>query len=281
MSITPEKIKDIVVNESDFGHEMRVGSILGNRNLGYASSCYEPTTFYPPDHGGTYKDPVTGKPRQFDFRLQVTRGWPTTPKFRIWMAVECKNLNPSHPLVICGRPRTTEESYNVFVVRPDKNTAQLKQHAGRGSYYKPNEFVGKDLLRLKDKAGKLHADNDSEIYDKWAQALASSHELVNQAVNAYTTERFTTFVMPLVVVPDEALWSVDYDAKGQPGDPTKVNQCAFYVGHPLDIGTRFVLTHIHFATCAGLVEMLAGFNANDGRVWDEIFNPMAATNYEP
>ena len=57
MAITSKDIEEVIATEDDFGHEMRVGRLL----RGYFGS----QTL----QGGTYIDPVSGKARQFDFRL--------------------------------------------------------------------------------------------------------------------------------------------------------------------------------------------------------------------
>jgi hypothetical protein len=62
MSIKPEDIQKVVLEEDDFGHEIRVGSILARP----AKPRFEGIDSLTPQHGGTYKDPVTTKTRQFD-----------------------------------------------------------------------------------------------------------------------------------------------------------------------------------------------------------------------
>jgi hypothetical protein len=53
MPRTANEIRDVASREDDFGHEMRVGAIL------------KTAQFANVEHGGTYVDGVTGKPRQF------------------------------------------------------------------------------------------------------------------------------------------------------------------------------------------------------------------------
>src|SRR3954470_1609850 len=88
--ITPQVIRDVAEREDDFGFEMRVGKIIRIGNDGW-------------EHGGTYIDPFGGVPRQFDYRTVFKHEdqW-------IRLAVECKNLSPNIPLVVCGAKRRTE-----------------------------------------------------------------------------------------------------------------------------------------------------------------------------
>src|SRR6266487_5476091 len=64
-----------------------------------------------PFHGGTYKDPITEKSRQYDIRADIQRG-----NRRVQLAVECKSLRPFHPLVVSCTPRAPGESYHEVVV---------------------------------------------------------------------------------------------------------------------------------------------------------------------
>ena len=256
---------------------MRVGKIL--TNLEYPEIVYEQTCVMPPHHGGTYEDQVTGKTRQFDYRCQIVRGRDSSKS--IFLAAECKNLKPDLPLVVCGRPRTSEESYHVFIGRGDDGKSFLRKVDGFNSIYKPDDFVGKNLLRLKKKDNRLCADGDSEIYDKWSQALASSHDLAFGAVYNNPPPKSCAFVLPLVVVPDDSLWTVCYKDDGAlDGDPKQVNQCEFYVDQKLLIGLPFVLTHIHFVTLKGLSHMLSNFVAAGSRTWDTIFSK-ASSDFNP
>src|ERR1035437_3866292 len=233
MPISPSDIKDIVLKEDDFGHEMCVGGILNN--VEYPPVNYARARVMRPRHGVTYTDQVTGKTRQFDYRCQIVKGYDRSKN--IFLAAECKNLNPDLPLVVCGRPRTDEESYHVFIVRGEDEKSRLMKVYGPSSLYKPLGFVGKSLLRLKKKDNKLYADGDLEIYDKWSQALASSHDLAFGAVYNKPPPQSCAFVLPLVIVPDNSLWTVSYKDDGAlEGESMQVEQCEFYVDQKLLIG---------------------------------------------
>jgi hypothetical protein len=277
VSITPDDILKVVLVEDDFGHEMRVGNILTNPK--YPDVHYTRAHVLTPSHGGTYIDQVTNKTRQFDYRCQIVRGHQGT--HNIFIAAECKNLNPDLPLVVCGRPRTKDESYHVFITKAHDGNPRLEIVEGISSIYAPNCFVGKSLLRLKIKEKKLCADGDSEIYDKWSQALASSHDLAFGAAHNNPASQSMAFILPLVVVPNNSLWSVNYKDNGSPaGNPEQINQCQFYVDQKVPIGLPFVITHIHFVTLIGLSEMLSEFANADSHKWDLIFS-RASTVYKP
>lgn len=283
MPITPQEIENVVLEEDDFGHEMRVGSILSPKNIILPRGSY--AQFTDPIHGATYTDPKTNKARQFDYRSQVSRGH--MGKTRILFAVECKNLYPDLPLVVCGRPRTKEEAYHVFIGSDNNRNPGAYRVDGNSSIYKSGHFVGKSLLRLKLKSEKLCGDGDSEIYDRWSQALASSHELASGAIKAAVSGGIGSFVLPVVALPNKSLWQVSYNDDGKPiGLPEQTDKCEYYVDHKMPISLPFghlqhtlpiVLTHILFVTVDGLKKTLADYANSDSYHWDEAFGPHTAT----
>jgi hypothetical protein len=90
--------------QSDFAFELKTLKILNENGF-----CCE--------HGGTYHDPVTRKPRQFDIR--ATKVW---QDLCMQLAVECKNLSDSSPLLILCVPRSPAEAFHE-VVSPFKAKA--------------------------------------------------------------------------------------------------------------------------------------------------------------
>jgi hypothetical protein len=273
MSITAVEIKKVVLDEDDFGHEMRVGKMLDTLNYAIRG-----VRICKPIHGETYEDPKTQKTRQFDYRCKIVAGY--DERRIISLAVECKNLNPDLPLVVCGRPRTERESYHVVISSNDGNPKALKI-SDRSSIYEPHAFVGKSILRLKMKERKLCSDGDSEIYDRWSQALASSHELALEAARNPLNPKSYTFIMPMVVVPDDSLWTASYNDNGElADDPKSVKHCEFHVAHKIDAGLPYVVTHIHFLTLEGLKSLITEYVIADFFKWDKIFS-YAASEFNP
>jgi hypothetical protein len=260
MAITHDQISKVIATEDDFGHEMRVGRFL----RGYLES----QTL----QGGTYVDPVLGKARQFDFRWHYILN-----DFALHLAVECKNVNPDSPLVISGRKRTNSEAFHELVesrkgghfranrgdVFLDVSAARvIRRVTGNHSVYSPEAFVGKSLLQLKKEGGKYIRTRDAEIYDKWSQALASGVDLV-YAAGRYATlsdhHHVFTLVLPVVVLPDDSLWKIEYDINGKVlAEPQRVDECEFYVARSMlaaeeagDSTDPYVFSHLHFVTLRG------------------------------
>src|SRR5436309_342505 len=198
MPISPSDIRNVVAKEDDFGHEMRVGHVI--------RVCPAIQV----QHGGTYTDSVTQKPRQFDFRC-----WLRKEGESLSLAIECKNLSPSVPLVVCGIRRREDEAFHELIEsrqgrfkRGSAIVAGLssvtRRASGEDAFYPPKGFVGKSLLRIQTDKNPIVRTQDSDVYDKWAQALSSAVELAESAcrfAKSFSLPRFLTAVLPVVIVP--------------------------------------------------------------------------------
>jgi hypothetical protein len=139
--------------------------------------------------------------------------------------------------------------------------------------YEESKFVGKSILKPdRDGSGKIKTrSNDAEIHDRWAQAIASAHELVHVA--AKTGSGMCTMVIPIVVVPDGSLWKLEYDEQGRPiALPAQTEACEFFIGHKYAIEPEkkhepVVLSHLHFLTLSGLKMLLSPLHPHQPE-WD-------------
>ena len=281
MAIAMTDVKRVILQEDDFGHELRVGSIF--EKIQFEMGGMEEAWISSPEHGGTYVDRVSGKTRQFDYRCSISRINRRTPhaKRSIHLAVECKNLNPDFPLVVCGRPRTSEESFHLVLHQPQMHILNIRpiKFEESTSIYKPDAFVGKNIVRLKKKNGDLCSDGDNEIYDRWTQALSSCHDLCGTAFRAYNgNEIIESFVIPVVVLPNNSLWKANYKNDGTlADDPSPVDDCEFYINQEIRgiDGGAYRITHIHFTTLTGFEEMLKQFATPRTTMWKKIFGPQS------
>ncbi|HTV42547.1 MAG TPA: hypothetical protein VMF08_18425 [Candidatus Sulfotelmatobacter sp.] len=292
MRITVEEIKRVVLAEDDFGHELRVGAILANAKPkrifggGIQMTAPVPVQLQTPEYGGTYSDPASKKTAQFDYRCRLFKSCPGNLGSRhILMAVECKSLDSGMPLLVCGRRRTADESFHDFIQVTEKKTVQ-RVSAG-SSFYKQDGFVGKNVIRIKANDSEHNHSNkhaacregESEIYAKWSRALASARDMAYGSLYGQVNDPLppdsVAFVMPIVVLPDGALWKAEYDAEGKlAGDPAHVTRCEYYVGHRLDFSPTVFLTHIHFMTLAGLSETMEDLLSFE-TTWTSTFSPQA------
>ncbi len=269
------KLKEIPIAEadieeylnqcSDFAFELRVQQKV----IGEGFRC---------DHGGTYDDPVTKKPRQFDLRA-----FRSVASCDAYLALECKNLQPNFPLLISCAPRLPEESFHevMVVMEPDfgpfhRPRADPIRLTGVDSVYASASPVGKASDRVGRNEREEFLSGDSELYERWAQAISSAHELIERVhvTQIDRNEMRFAFVQPILVVPDGCLWTVMYDALGtRVGPPSKSERCSFFIGktYSQNLGLHwmnYTVSHMEFVTISGLPgllrEMFSSGPARDG-----------------
>jgi hypothetical protein len=275
--ISQRDIEEFLETQDDFALEMfvyRVASDIG------AS----------PRHGGTYADPVTLKPRQFDVRVDFER-----TNHRISLAIECKALRKSFPLLISRIPRTPDESYHELLATggyvPGASmmldgtlrtvpATKIVRVAGDRSWYRPGELVGKATAQV----GRLAAtgdltSNDDEVYEKWSQALASAADIVLAARSIRRDkdeEPMVVFVLPILVVPDDTLWVADYNDDGALfKKPTRATEATIYVersyGSPGE--STYTASHLEVMTRSRIQTYLHTFaQVHAGGRWLHLFN---------
>jgi hypothetical protein len=279
-ALSPAELREVLEKEDDFGHELRVGRVLRS----HSSAAIQ--------HGGTYTDPVTAKPRQFDYRF-----WFAKKNERLSLAVECKNISAIAPLIISGTTRSHNESFHDLVESRQGTFNEggftfsgLSSLTWRvkvaNAFYPEGQFVGKSLLRIQADKKTSTRSGESEIYDKWAQALSSAVELASSATalaKHLSAERTLSAVLPVIVVPNEMLWRAVYDSNGaMRSDPERIEDCTFFVGREIEIGgekgtpfyQKFIFSHVHFFTVQGLQHFLVDISS-DANSWGSLF---AGTN---
>jgi hypothetical protein len=277
--ITPSDIRSVVTKEDDFGHEMRVGRLI--RSVPGMET----------KHGGTYTDPVTQKPRQFDYRCALTKG-----STRLSLAIECKNLSPSVPLVMCGTIRQETEAFHDLIEARNGHfnhrsatvvgLSSVTRRASREyAYYSSGKFVAKSVVRIQADKNPMTRTQDADIYDKWAQAISSAIGLTEAACTfptGATPPKFLVSILPIVVVPDHVMWTASYDEQGDiADDPSEVHKCELYVAKEIELGKkqtplyhRFAFSHVHFFSLTGFRAFLSGM-AEDDQVWSSVFTDKA------
>lgn len=260
--ITKEDLEEYTDKYSDFSFEMKV------------LNCF-PDTFRV-NHGGTYEDPISGKFREFDIRAKYSFDTPHT--HNIYMAVEAKNIQENFPLLISCVPRLKEEAYHHLIISKYKvgQFSELPEYGKisviRSSInvlYKLGEYVGKSLDQIgrKDHHDRELVGNDSDIYSKWSQAVNSSFELAETAFyESYDNQKrvFISFIIPIVVIPDNTLWIANYDNEGnRVGEIAQGEECQYYIGNKFELGDKLlskeiVLTHFHIMTFSRFIKFLDG-----------------------
>jgi len=235
------------------------------------------------EHGGSYKDPVTSKDRQFDIRAYYLKN-----DCVLRMAIECKNLNVHFPLLVSRMPRALSEAYHDIVLSvrgsagPVFKTIRLTDS---DSFFLESDFVGKSTSQVgrKESSGEIIGD-DSEAHEKWSQAIASASELVKLARNDYRVvtsgpnSAALSATLPVLVVPDATLWAVDYsfDGKMEKG-PRQLDCCTLHLGREVMIQKwTYRFSNLLIFTKSGFQEFLNGID--DLAFWTRLFPESIADN---
>lgn len=270
--ITVEDINQFISSQDDFALELFVYNKL--RSLGVSAT-----------HGGAYEDPITQKHRQYDIRAWIEA---SNPQCRIDLPIECKSLSNSFPLLISRIPRINSESYHQVIVSYENKSSVISSFLDTtksislispDSLYIEGKPVGKSTCQIgKNERGEF-LSGDSDVFDKWSQALTSAHDLIQSAKNYYEKSEcglFFTCVIPILVVSDETLWVVDYSEDGSvQGDPKQTDEALLYVNRAYSerIGVSYSVSHLHVLTKIGFVKFIDNI-ANNDEIWLRIF-PMA------
>lgn len=285
-TIDKDAILQYLAENDDFAFEVRCLRELRQRQL---------KVF----HAGTYSDPVTNKNRQFDFRLELDQGL-----FRVAIALECKNLRPNFPLLISRLPRLEQEAFHQLLI-PTADEPEVSDFFGRlrrnprkilfpsetvslqapHCPYAEGEMVGKSTVQIgRQVSGELHGD-DSEVYEKWAQAVSSAYGLIEDAVHSFSESVesiMAYFILPVVVVPNHMLWVIDYSTAGDILDePKTTDETAFFLNYsPWKMSQFFsyTISHLHFVTVTGL-SLLLDRLLRDSQYISKIF-PAELQNHE-
>lgn len=246
---------------SDFSFELAVLKMLRDCEL----HC---------EHGGHYEDPVTAKSREFDIRARKTIG-----KYRVRMAIECKNIRENFPVLVSCIPRHEQESYHqiALVREPTESSrfslidlhqsrATILSIRGQHSLYLPNELVGKSTVQVGRAVDNTISTNDAELFEKWGQCLSSASDLVE---NAYwdggredEEDHYFSAVLPFVVVPNGRLWMVSYDEQGsRVSDPIAANRCSCFIDKQYEMGSgvanaHMSLSHVEIVTFDGMLSFV-------------------------
>jgi hypothetical protein len=240
--ITATDLKEFTNADSDFAFEMMVLNWLQNNGF----RC---------QHSATYRDPITGKLRQFDIRAEFTSGIHT-----LALAVECKDLRPNFPLLISTMPRTDAEAFHSVILfhRGTVNSFEVKPVDGFGMY-RANRPVGKttDQVGREDYSKEL-VSNDEQTFDKISQAINGCRDLIEKLCSEVSDVQ-KRIIVPVLVVPSGTLWQVNYDAAGAIAiPPTQVQHSNIFLGSSWDSKSpygdelSYRISHLEIVTFDGL-----------------------------
>jgi len=253
---TREDLIEYLDEKSGLSFELQVLKLLSS--FGFACQ-----------HGGSYKDPVKGIARQFEIRATGVIG-----PGKIHLAVECKRLQPSFPLLVLSVSRQSHEAFHELVILGPRAIRVEDWDA----IYHAGKPVGRETVQVSRSSTKTDSPirgelihEDREVFEKWAQAISSAHGLVDLAVEEHRPsaghELRASLVLPVLVVPDSTLWEVRYQNHPpfERTDPAPAQRCSFVIGHRIDSRgaanpVRYTLSHLEIVTPPGLERLIDELN---------------------
>lgn len=269
--LTAHMVNSLVSAGDDFGHELRVGSVIRE----FPSESFA--------HGGTYKDPVTGLPRQFDYRFILRK---SDRQLCLGFTVECKNIQ--NAVVVCGYARNSAEAVHEIVVSRNGSFNDGDRFvSGRSSktvvvhesdFFRKGQFVGKSVIRIlrdtKSSTPGYQTSGDKDVYEKWAQALASADEVVRSATDFardFKTRLYFSVVLPVLVIPDGMLWQASYSVNGELETTRQTEIVEYYVDRDFIPGDRrflskYRISHLFICTLSGLRSLLSRVSLNNDSI---------------
>jgi len=259
-------LSEYLSGQDDFRLEVSVFKSFKSRNLKVL-------------HGGTYEDPVTKLPRQFDIRGSIRKNGGL-----VHLAIECKNLKESFPLLVSTLPRTDEESFHEVVfshkttyrdlIGSNSDTIRLTTP---NSIYEKQKPCGKSTTQVgRDSNGEL-VTGDGEVYGKWSQAVSSAYDLVSDSNTDFEKNEHGiafSIIIPVLVINDEVLWEANYNENGELAeDPKQVASSEVYLGKDLytgPMGVWYTFSHLHIYTLSSFEVFLEKLNS-DADYWADLF----------
>jgi hypothetical protein len=281
--ITDADLEAYLKTQSDFGFELQILKDLKERG-------------FHTEHGGHYDDPVTMKSREFDIRAVSEHG----ADMRIGLAIECKNIKPHFPLIVSATPREGFESYVSFISDSKFNKSRpVEDIVGRldvraitdlttqpcshtmCDIYPVGGMVGRSTAQVGRNSQGDFVANDSEIYEKWGQAISSLHKVINWLTRRDVGDNGSAVellgaALPFVVVPDGMLWLAEYSEDGTlVSGPNQVDRIFCVCGKKYSYGSPFKwdyqISHLEFVTQRGLLEFIEAFLKDDKTVNSTFF----------
>ena len=269
-SITQEDIDEFINRDDDFRLEMEV-----------LRRCHE--LQYETIHAGSYEDPITKKIRQFDIRTFYRH-----EDFRVYFAIECKNIRENFPLIVSRLPRDITESYhNLLYIQPTRptdliqsNTPQKLIVVNPSDLYLVGDFIGKSLAQVGRRAnqgnnqGPIVTANE-EVYDKWSQALSSAHDQLKSVYGNYRSGSSSYFAfIPILVISDNNLWVADYNKRGTLIKPAyRAEEVEVFLHRNIYTRTNtiaYTFSYLHIYTKSRFLKYLGRLPSNI-KYWEMIF----------
>lgn len=273
------KLKDAEISQQDIADYLRTKDDFGFETAVFHDCVSEGLIA---EHGGTYQDPVTRKDRQFDIR-----GYTTNKNRVVRLAIECKNLSKNYPLVVSCVPLIAKEKYQEIILSGERESHPLvstiwraETHRLTGSYcmFSQAAVTGKSTTQIGKSTSDELVGGDAEVFEKWSQAIASAHELVEESADDHrlvNDKVAATLILPVLVVSDGTLWTAQYSEEGASvGSPQAADECIVYLGKAvssIQLNSSYTFSHLLVFTRTKFRQYLHRLT-NDSDYWaDALF----------
>lgn len=233
------------------------------------------------DHSGTYEDPITGITRQFDIRAFHERKLISVNLWaRNYLSVECKNLQSNFPLLVHSLKRKRDESFHDVIFTSGDSSLGLKHEKKKitddKSLYSMDQYVAKATDQIGRHANTREIlSNDNDLFAKISQAINSAKDLIQECLlTPKPSERVLSFICPVVIIPDDTLWEVEYKVDGYPEEAKKCKRASLYIGKEWTVNPplqypqlTYNMSHLEIATISGISDFVSDLLDDD--LWME------------
>jgi len=260
-AICKEDLVEYLQESSDFAFEITVLREL--ISLGF--SC---------EHAGTYEDPITKKTREFDIRARKLLIDEPELKLRICLSVECKNLKNNFPLLVHCVPREEREcALDLIWASYPRDVVLFYSYAkriplrGLNSPYQKLDPVGKSCDQIGRRATNTSEliGNDGDVFEKISQSINAGYDLIKEA--HYAADKNTdiiSIIIPVLVVPNEKIWSVWYSRSGEiEREPEIECNLEYYLNKNWSLDTdvnerggNYTLSHLEIVQISSISKMV-------------------------
>lgn len=252
-------IQEYLENSSDFDLELRCLNTF--KDSGYKCS-----------HAGSYEDPVTNKTREYDLRCSRVLDY----KHDIFFMAECKAIKD--PLIISLVKSNKEERTFNYLFRTNPRPTPKPYN----NFY--DEYIGKSSTQINVKIqsqqrrgqeptiNRSVTYNDTEIFEKWTQALSSAHSIISTQMTIAGNS--CCCFLPIVIIPDNKLWGVIYNEEKGSKEIKKLDKCDYYVRkiYPTHKKNPFIINCIQFVTESNLSTFISKMERKFHKLYSTLHN---------
>lgn len=197
-----------------------------------------------------------------------------------------RDLAESYHCLNIGRPQSQIQTGPYVVCSSFGHNDFSSSHEFRVSpsnfLYPNNDLVSKSIEQIGKNANGF-VSSDSDFYEKFSQAINSSYDLIRTAhFSCNHGKSFVSMIIPIVAVPNNRLWRIQYDDNGNTvGKPELVDRASSYISQKWKVGkvsddsmmsdaVNYWISHLEIMTENGLQEFLDSRFGVSAR-WNDLF----------